>query len=136
MVALVIRLGVRARCSVTTTHHHPLNGVRDEAARLLGQPHRATFDVDVELQTFSDDELEPVRLRERVQLWLDDELSVNAQGTTAARAARRLFDQLRVWYGESRGMSVSVTELPDSGATIALPWRNGPGRHPRPIVPE
>lgn len=121
---------------MTTTHYHPINGTRDSEARLLGQPHRATFAVSVELQTFRDDELEPMRLRDRVQLWLDDELSINAQGTTSARAARRLLDQLRVWYGENRGMRVDVTELPDAGATIELPWRNGPGRHPRPIVPE
>ena len=127
---------MRAACSVSTTHYHPVNGIRDDAARLLGQPHRATFAVAIELQTFADDELEPVRLRERCQLWLDDELAVNASGTTAQRAARRLLDQLRVWYGDNRGMRVDVTELPDTGATIELPWRNGPGRHPQPIVPE
>jgi hypothetical protein len=131
----VIRHAVRATGTVTTQHHHPILGARDDDARLYGQPHRATFSVSVELQTFAVDELEPYRLADRLRLWLDDELAVQAGGITCHGAARRLLDQLRVWYGETRGMRVDVTEG-DGGATCELPWRAGPGRHPRPIVPE
>lgn len=131
----MIRHAVRARCSVTTSHHHPILGARDDDSRLYAQPHRVRFDVTIELQTFTIDELEPFRLRDRLQLWLDDELAVNASGTTVQHVARRVLDQLRVWYGETRGMRVDVDEL-DGGATCELPWRTGPGRHPRPIVPE
>jgi hypothetical protein len=129
-------MGTRARCALTTTHHHPARGVRDEEARLLAQPHRVTFTVELELQTFDSHELEPARLRDRVQLWLDDHYSVNASSATAADVARALLDQLRVWYGEHRGIRCSVDEHGEAGSTIELPWRNGPGRHPRPIVPE
>lgn len=110
--------------------------MRDDDARLLAQPHRARFCVEVELQTFDPHELEPARLRDRIDLWLADEYAVNASGATVADVARALLDQLRVWYGEHRGIRVSVDEHDEAGAVIELPWRNGPGRHPRPIVPE
>lgn len=94
------------------------------------------FAVDVELQTFEVDELEPASMRDRVQLWLDDQYSVNASDATTSEVARALLDQMRGWYGDSRGARVDVREHDDAGAFAELPWRAGPGRHPRPITPE
>lgn len=136
MLQHVIRLGVSVSCALTTTHHHPLRGRRDEEARLFAQPHRVRFSVDVELQTFAEHELEPARLRDRLQLWLDDQYAVSAGDTTSSVLARAMLDQLREWYGDTRGARVDVREHDEAGAFAELPWRAGPGRHPRPIVPE
>lgn len=134
--APMIRLAARARAQVTTVHHHPSNGRRRKGDDVLAQPHRATLTAEVELQTFDVYELEPAHVQERVELWLADHYAVNAGDATTQVVARMLLDQLRDWYGEHRGYRVEVLEGVDLGSTAELPWRTGPGRHPRPLTPE
>ena len=131
----MIRTSVRARAGVTTVHYHPLNGRRRRADDVLSQPHRATLTCEVELQTFELHELEPAEVQGKLELWLADQYAVNASDATVQAVSRSVLDQLRGWYGDHRGMRVKVDEGPDVGATAALPWRTGPGRHPRPLTP-
>ena len=128
----MISLSARARATFATVHRHP-SLKRDD---VLKQPHRSRFTVDVELQVFEPHELDPVALHERVDVWLLDQYAVNAGEATTVVIARQLLDQLRVWYGDTRGARVEVLEQGDSGAVASLPFRAGPGRHPRPITPE
>ena len=73
-------------------------------------------------------------LRERVWLWALDHLA-GPHDMTLERMARAMLDQLRVWYGRDRGLTVDLDDGTGCGAQASLPYVGRPGRPPRAEVP-